>query len=277
MPEACDPMLCCGGSSIGSIVLGSCGSAICSVVNTPRFYHLPFTFDAGVCDHRRLVYTTLKEQFDYELSGTVGDPGDTCYRVATDSPALWGTIDTTSTPDPYCVGMTTVRDTYGDQLQGNCANLTFDPGGGLQFEFTDPTQIFQQYLYTALGGAVTFLYYRVLILSGEIDLDAPPPGCALEIGFDNAYKVGCGGVVERIARVAIGDINLVGRSASTGTSISGIALRPYKIVEEVTSYCPTRVTTSCQSFLPDTTAPQADCVTLIPGANTTLKVLAGAC
>jgi hypothetical protein len=173
-----------------------------------------------------------------------------------------------------------VRETYGDQLQFNCANLTFDPGGGLQFEFTDPTQIFQQYLYTALDGQVTFLWYRVLILSGEIDLDAPPPGCALEIGFDNVYKVGCGGVVERLSRVAIGDINLIGgtgSAVSTGTSISGIALRPYKIIEEVTSYCPTRVTTSCQSFLPDASAPQADCVTLIPGANTTLKITAGAC
>ena len=279
MPEACDPMLCCGGSSIGSIVLGSCGSAKCSVANTPRFYHLPFVPNDGGCDRPRLVYTTLKEQFDYELTGTIGEAGDYCYRVAGDAPTQWGTIDTTSTTDTYCVGMpgAPVRETYGDQLQFNCANLTFDPGGGLQFEFTDPTQIFQQYLYTALDGAVTFLYYRVLILSGEIDLDAPPPGCALENGFDNAYKVGCGGVVELLSRTPIDTINLIGRGVSTGTSISGLALRPYKIIEEVTSYCPTRVTRTCQSFLPDTAAPQADCVTLIPGANTSLRVEAGGC
>jgi len=281
MPEACDQTACCSGSSIGSIVLGSCGSAICSVspCSYPGGgnYFLPFDFDAGVCGHRRLVYTTMKEQFDYELSGILSEPGDHCYRLADDPPTQWGTIDTTSTTDVCCVGLTTVRDTYGDQLQGNCANLTFDPGGGLVFSFREATQIFEEYVYTANSGEVTFHWYRVFTLYGEIDLDAPPPGCALENGFDNAYRVGCGGVVERIARVAIDEINLIGRSVSTGTSISGFALRPYKIIEEVTSYCPTRVTTSCQSFLPETAAPQADCVTLIPGANTTLSVRAGAC
>jgi hypothetical protein len=281
MPEACDQTACCSGSEIGSIVIGDCGSAICSVINQPIYYQLPFTFDAGACDHRRLVYTTLKEQFDYELSGTIGEVGDYCYRIATDPPAQWGTIDTTSTPDTYCVAFpgTPVRETYGDQLQFNCANLTFDPGGGLVFEFIEDTQIFQQYLYTADSGAVTFTWYRVLILSGEIDLDTAAPGCALENGFENAYKVGCGGVVELLSRTPIPDINLVGRMVSTGTSISGFALRPYKIIEEVTRYCPTRVETTCQSFPKNngTDAPQADCVTLIPGANTSLRVEAGAC
>ena len=219
----------------------------------------------------------MKEQFDYELSGKIGETVDTCYRVATDPPALWGTIDTTSTTDVCCAGMTTTRETYGDQLNGNCANLTFDPGGGLVFSFREATQVFEEYLYTANGGEVTFHWYRVFTLFGEIDLDAPPLGCALENGFDNAYKVGCGGVVELLSRTPISDINLIGISVSTGTSISGLALRPYKIIEEVTSYCPTLVTRTCQSFLPDTAAPQADCVTLIPGANTTLSVQAGVC
>jgi hypothetical protein len=51
------------------------------------------------------------------------------------------------------------------------------------------------------------------------------------------------------------------------------------MIEEVTSYCPTRVETTCQSFPKNngTDAPQADCVTLIPGANTSLRVEAGAC
>lgn len=280
MPDPCDETACCSGAGdIGGIVIDECGSAKCSIEGRPRFYHLPFAFNATVCNYLRYVYTSLRETTIYELSGNSADPEDFCYRDPGEV-VQWGFTDTTTTADPYCVAMITTREEFGDQLQGNCANLTFDGPEVLEQEDITPTFWYRVYSHTADGGLVTFRRVVVLELEGEIDLESILIGCALENGFDKRYKLGCLGAVELISRVAIGTINLNGTTVSAGTSISGLATRPYRIIETtITGHCPTTSTDECESFplRTDLGASQVDCVTLTPAVGTYVRLESGGC
>lgn len=278
MPEICDETACCTGD-LGGIVIDQCGSAKCSIEGGPRFYHLPLDFNATVCDYLRVVYTTLRESTIYELEGNSADEDDYCYREPGQI-SQWGFTDTTSTLDPYCVAMSTTREEFGDPLQGNCANLTFDGPETLVQEEITSTFWYRVYLRTASGGVVTFRRIVVLELEGEIDLEAILMGCALENGFYNRFKLGCNGVPELLSREPVSEIQLVGMVISPGTSISGMATRPYRIVERTfTGHCPDTYTEECEAFpfRDGQNVSQVDCITLSPAIGTSLRVEAGSC
>jgi len=280
MPDPCNETACCSGAGdIGGIVIDECGSAKCSIEGGPRFYHFQLTYNAAVCAYFRYVYQTLRSSTIYELSGNSADPDDFCYREPGEI-VQWGFTDTTTTADPYCVAMTTTREEFGDQLQGNCANLTFDGPEVLESEDIGPTFWYRSYVHTASGGLVTFRRIFVLELEGEIDLEAILIGCALENGFYNRFGLGCGGVPELISREPVGTIDLNKIVVNAGTSISGLATRPYKIIETTnTGHCPTTFTTECESFAvrEGEGVSQVDCVTLTPAVGTSVRVESGAC
>jgi len=279
MPDPCDETACCSGANdIGGIVIDECGSAKCSIEGVPRFYHHQFTRDPN-CAYFRYVYATLRETTIYELSGNSADPEDYCYREPGEI-SQWGFTDTTTTADPYCVPMSTTREEFGDQLQNNCANLTFDGPEVLEQEDIGTTFWYRAYSHTASGGLVTFRRIIVLELDGEIDLESILIGCALENGFDKRFRLGCGGVPELISREPVGTIELNGISVSAGTSISGLATRPYKIIETtITGHCPTTSTDECESFpvREGEGVSQVDCVTLTPAVGTSVSLQSGSC
>ncbi len=280
MAEVCDETACCSGvTDIGGIVIDECGSARCSIEGRPRFYHVPLDYNATACAYLRYVYSTLRETTIYELSGNSADPEDFCFREAGEI-VQWGFTDTTATADPYCVAMSTTREEFGDQLQGNCANLTFDGPEVLEQEEISATFHYRSYVSTASGGLVTFRRVVVLELDGEIDLESILAGCALENGFDKRYNIGCLGVIELLSRDPVGTINLNGTSVSAGTSVSGLATRPYRIIETtITGHCPTTSTEECESFplREGSEVSQVDCVTLTPAVGTSIRLESGAC
>jgi len=274
MPEACNETACCsGGSDIGGIVIDDCGSAMCSISGAPVHYHSPFVLPA--CRFPRIVYTAIRTKVDYVLFGPLGEPGDNCY-IKDGGSIRWGYEENTWTDDTYCQPMKTVRTLDG--TDNGCSDMEWNQALTVLREFIEPTEIFRTGFYS--NGVTTFTYEFVITLSGAIDLDALPANCTLENGFDSRFKIGCGGVAELVSKAPIEFINLIGRVAWYGSSISGFAMRPYKIIETTTiKGCPDIVSTTCQSFPKSdvTTADQVDCITLTPAKDTALTVESGAC
>jgi hypothetical protein len=271
MPEECSQTGCCDGD-VASITVDDCGSAICSnsiLRDGSSCTFLPLNYDVNVCSYYRTVYEGKDEAFSYTYSDSNAEEDDFCFNDGVET-FEWGYSERT-------VGCVTgPRTEEGNQLLGSCPAGVAWETETIEDEGRTEDSYYKITKYTALGGKVRFSIFRTIQLFGPIDLEAVVLGCALENGLDRSSVVDEKGKALSSAAVPVGDINLIGRSASAGTRIKGTAVRPYHIVEtETTGHCPTTTEVSCESFL--TPVGQVDCITISPAASTSVSVLSGPC